>query len=144
MQQRRHGQPDYAGASQNRSSEAVVAGEQHERMPLLVNALHAVSRSAATCMSGQFEWSAELLLGLQGSAEYPALARTRSWTSWQQAAGTRRAQEMWRGQRAPGTGAALAAGARRTSSATSWAASTWTRSTAAPAMARVGRCFRIP
>ena len=55
MQQRRHGQPDYAGVSQNRSSEAVAAGEQHEGMPLLVSALHAVSRSAASSMSGQFE-----------------------------------------------------------------------------------------
>ena len=144
MQQRRHGQPDYAGVSHNRSSEAVAAGEQHARMPLLVPALHAANRSAATCMSGQFEWSAELLLGLQESAEYPALAHTRSWTSWQQALGARRAQEMRRGRRALGTGAALAAGAKRTSSAMSWAASIWTGSTAAPAMARVGRCSMIP
>ena len=144
MQQRRHGQPDYAGVSHNRSSEAVAAGEQHEPMPLLVFGVYAVSRSAATCRSGQVEQGAELLLGVQGSAEYPALAHTRSWTSWQQAAGARRAQEMWRGQRAPATGAALAAGARRTSSATSWAASTWMGSTAAPAMARVGCCSMIP
>ena len=107
-------------------------------------ALPAISRSAATCMPGQSGQNAELLLGLQGLAEYLAQAHTRRWTSWQQAAGARRAQEMRRGRRAPATGAALAAGARRTSSATSWAASTWMRSTAAPATARVGRRSMIP
>ena len=110
---------------------------------MFVFALPTVSRSAATCVSGQAESSVELLFGLQGPAEYPAVAHMKCWTSWQQAAGARRAQGM-RCSMVQATGEALAAGARRTSSATSWAVSTWMRSTAAPAMAMVGPCCMTP
>ena len=41
MQQRRHGQLDYAGHSHNVSSEAVAAGEQHGRISLILFALSA-------------------------------------------------------------------------------------------------------
>jgi hypothetical protein len=68
--------------------------------------------------------------------KYQGLAHMKRWTSWHRyRLAACPACQMQR--RAPATGEAMAAGLRRTSSATLWAASTWKQSTAAAAMAMV-------